>query len=439
MNSPKAILNLDVYKSSTLKEGENAADIDSSFEEYNQRLAKTCESFHASKYDRSGDGVIYIFPTPGFAINAALSLANELADFNERGNKLRRAFITRIGITTTEMPDIDEQRRGRIYHADLDLSGHLEDACPPGRVMISRSAYDHAGQYRSNFRTGPRIKHGSGLIDTFVLKSRHLTAKERNLVQGLSDAQREVLPAIPFPDWENLKPDEGADLTQIQSFLESDLVVVLGETRKPAEHNSGVFNGAASSDAVAVVELLCENRRHKSVLVGIDEWEDTQDTAASRNIIVVGSGIVNTYAYCFNDLIKPLNFARSPQSVPNVMDMITTGDSRLTFGDHGTHSDDRHSGLLVTCKNPFNVEKSMLWIAGITGMGTSCAARLALDFLRNGRNTVPQGSRCLSPIACVVSRKPQPNLPETRYGGRWRIRDYRLVWMTDRDLHQWHP
>ena len=266
----------------------------------------------------------------------------------------------------------------------------------------------------------------------------HLHETETALSRGLSDRQKDVLPVIPFPNWEDIKPDVQFGLTNIQQFFETDdLLVILGETRTQGELASNVHHPASTSDAMAVTELICASRTHRDVIVGIDEWEDTQDYVADRNVIVVGSGITNIYSYIFNDLIKPLKFTRDPV-VGNITELIIANERRYQFGNHALFVDDRHSGLLVLCNNPFNVEKKMLWIAGVTGIATSASARLAKDFLKLGGKVIPADA-AIQINWRVVGGKSPPNSPSSSFWARWRVEGYHMRWMTDVQGTIWCP
>jgi hypothetical protein len=431
------ILNLDVYQSTRLKEGEDTENVVQSFDDYNTRLAETMGRHRGNLWHQAGDNVIYTFPNTALAIEAALSFDNDLVDFNHKNNKLRRPVTVRVGICPGEVSSIPESERKKTPDKNLDVSGHLEKHCPPGKILLSRQAYEAAKSWKGLFRYGPSVRHGSDVLETFVSTASRLTERETALSRGLSDRQKQVLPLIPFPCWEDIKPDSKTNLINLHQFFdETDLIVILGETRTRRAFNSNVGHPAATSDAVAVTELIHASRTNRDVIVGIDEWEDIQNHVAERNIIVIGSGITNIYAYVFNDLIEPLKFARDSK-ILNIMELIIANDRRYQFGHHALFVDEMNSGLLVICNNPFNVEKKMLWIAGITGMATSAAARLARELLRSGGNALPRDTPCNHPIACVVGTQLPPNAPTSHFSGRWRIEGYNLQWMIDTDGNIW--
>lgn len=385
--------------------------------------------------------MIYTFPSPASAIEAALSFENDLDLLNHKDinieKNIAKPFTVRIGITTGSITSIPIPQRGIFPDKDLDTSGHLKKHCPPGKILLSRDAYEGAGTWKRLFRYGPPIRHGSQTLETFVSATSHMSNAGTTLSQGLSDRQKDVLPVIPFPRWEDLKPDLSFGLPNLHQFFETDdLLVILGETRTRDVSYTNVSHPAATSDAVAVTELICSSRTNRDVIVGIDEWEDIQDYAADRNIVVVGSGITNIYAYMFNDIIEPLRFARDPKEY-NIIELIVTNERRYQFGHHGLFVDDRHSGLLVVCNNPFNIDKKMLWMAGITGIATSASARLAADFMRRGSRVIPADAACQNPIACVVGGKAPPHSPSPSFWARWRVDGYSLKWMIDARGTMW--
>jgi len=305
----EGILNLDIYQSTRLKQGESNEAVTASFDTYNERLTDTMTRCRGIIWHEAGDNVVYTFYNTASAIEAALSFENELAEFNQNNNKLCRPITVRIGITPGKVSSTAKDKRGRLPNTDLDVSGHLEKHCPPGKILLSRAAYEVAGAWKQLFRYGPPIRHGSHTLETFVSATNHLN--DTIQLRGLSDRQKEVMPLIPFPRWDDIKPDIAFSLTDLQQFFEmDDLLVIFGETRTRGNFDSNVGHPAATSDAVTVMELLCASRTNRNVIAGIDEWEDMQNYVADRNIIVVGSGITNIYAYAFNDLMQPLRFAR---------------------------------------------------------------------------------------------------------------------------------
>jgi hypothetical protein len=188
---------------------------------------------------------------------------------------------------------------------------------------------------------------------------------------------------------------------------------------------------AATSDAVGVSEALV-NRREDNVLVGIDEWEDTADLVASRNVLIVGSGATNMYALVLNDLFAPLHFIIAEGRAMDCI-MAGSGKTAVFFGPHtgdgvrkGQELTDS-AGLLIAAKNVFEPDTTLVWAAGINGMGTQAVAGLLRDLLR-GRVSLPE-----SVVGCVVvpaiRRRDQGGLKE--YYRRLRISDYDIVYAVD--------
>jgi class 3 adenylate cyclase len=431
--SQEAILYLDVLSSTKLKKGSPKSAWSKLFQEYNSRLATAMHQNEGVLWSQSGDGVIYTFPNCGFAVQAALALANHVSDINRSRNPQCKPITLRIGITPGHISRVPTKQRAAYADPQLDLAGHLQNRCPPGKILISRKAYEEVGTIRPLFRYGPRLTHGDEQLETYVSASQQRGDNE--LLIGLSDTQREAIPTMPFPDWEDLKPPRDVSLKTLKSFFDEDVLAILGESRGLTHGQSHVTHPATTSDAVGVCELISGSGTTHDVIICIDEWVDTQDYATDRNIIVVGSGIVNTYAYSFNDLMRPLRFDRHKSG--NVIQLIIGKDGKRQFGHHAPTVDDRHAGLLLLCRNPFNVDRLMLWIAGISGLSTSAAARLARDFVKRPEGILPVDCKCESPIGCVVVSRGPPNAPPSTFWARWRLTEYSLVWMVDNHGVAW--
>ena len=85
---PEAILNLDMYRGTRLKQGVSSDLVTETFNAYNRKLADSMTRCKGVLWHQAGDNVIYTFPNPASAIEAALSFGNELSIFNQEKNKI---------------------------------------------------------------------------------------------------------------------------------------------------------------------------------------------------------------------------------------------------------------------------------------------------------------------------------------------------------------
>ena len=183
---------------------------------------------------------------------------------------------------------------------------------------------------------------------------------------------------------------------------------------------------AATSDAVGLLEALTIPET-LDLRVGIDEWQDTADLVVDRNVIIVGSGTMNIYAALLNHVFEPLHFAMPPDG-RSTEPIIAGGLRNQTH--FGLHADGSHdSGFIMLAKSIFNLDKSIVWIAGITGMATQ-AALASLKDLLTGYIAIDDRA-----IGYVVSpRTPRglgPGISE--YYRKWRISEYKIVHQVDAD------
>jgi hypothetical protein len=73
----------------------------------------------------------------------------------------------------------------------------------------------------------------------------------------------------------------------------------------------------------------------------------------------------------------------------------------------------------------------MLWIAGISGMGTQAAARLVRDLVLKPAHTLStvQSGAIKKPSIAVVAPHWQMGWHAEDYQGTWRVNEYRVVWL----------
>lgn len=183
------------------------------------------------------------------------------------------------------------------------------------------------------------------------------------------------------------------------------------------------------------MEVIATLGANREVKVGIDHWDDTADIILDRNIIIVGSGTVNIYAFALNDLFQLVHFVKTRGRVLNQI-VATSQKEQVYFGPHALPPED--SGLLIISKSPFNPDKALLWIAGITGMGTQAAAKFLKDMVIDPQYTIRKigAQKPTPPVACIIGAEVRIPLEDWRvsdYYRRWKITDYKVLWMVDRD------
>jgi hypothetical protein len=438
------VIDVDVHKGGVLKRGEPEGLVDATLSSFHAFLRQTCGVEGGEPWGGAhGDGAMFKLPSGRAAVRAALRLMQEISKFNSSSNRLSCDVVMRVGAAAGAMPDVPPAKRGEAQHETLDIAGHHQKDCPPGKVLISNAAFREAQALglASLFRpasTGTR--HGG-----FVTRERAVSPRELHLLEGLTARQKAGVPAIAFPRWEKILPEPTCHLAALSGILREPLVVVLGETRQNGGERMpllrGVTEPAATSDAVGPIETLAAAGASANVVATVDQWEDTQDEAAQKHIVVIGSAVVNVYAYAFNRMEGlPVRF-ESP--LGTAVDIVASGeDGKRTFPPGGRHAvQSRHYGLVLLCRSPVNPDNCLIWVAGITGMATQAAARFVRDMVVENPEGVirrrAQGAFA-DPIACVVSPAPPEGVSALpQYLGRWRIADYQIEWMADREGKTW--
>lgn len=426
--SVNGIVDIDVYKSTTLKNGKSQSAITKTFNNYHSLVDKTFEMFNAESWHRMGDGGIFRFPTPVDAVDASLRLLDNLVEFNEKRNRLGLPLFTRIGIHQIEEKDIKfvpKHQRGTYANTALDIAGKLQKKCPIGKIAVSASVYNRIGVKQRLFRPSLAELQGKNF---FVLIDRPIMPHEQELCYGLPDEQKKLIPPIPFPKWDKIAPSQNLSLVKLGVFFEKPVLVVLGET---LSHPKSPISSAATSDAVGMMEVMAAVTANRQLRVGIDAWEDTADLVSDHNILIIGSGIVNVYAFVLNDLLCPVHFVKTKGRVFDQI-VATSNKGQLHFGHHGIPPMD--CGLVLISKSPFNLEKTLFWVAGITGIGTQAAAKFVWELIRDSKQTLSRNLKdgLSGPIACVIGAYvPQGVWEISSYYKRWRISDYRILWAVD--------
>jgi hypothetical protein len=426
------IIDIDVYKSTILKEGRPQKEMEQVFNAYHFTVEKVFSEFNGKIWHQMGDGAICIFPTPIQAVDACIQLLDKLVEFNRQWERQLNdsPLFVRIGIHEIDSEDIKnvpENERGKFAHLALDVVGKLQKNCPIGKIAISMEVHRNLGVKRRLFRPSLVEFYGNRF---FVLIDHLITPQEEKLHDGLSERQKKNMPPIPFLSWNRIKPEERNNLTTLDKFFEEPLLVILGET---SSEPKGSISSAATSDAVGIMEVMAILKSHRDVRVGIDQWEDTSDAVLNRNIVIIGSGMVNIYAFALNDILSPVHFIKTRGRVLNQI-VATSIEGEEHFGPHALPPKD--SGLIIVSKSPFNLEKLLVWVAGITGMGTQAVTSFLKDLIVDaGSIWRRMGVPTLAyPIACVVGAKTRGTEDEWDlfdYYRRWRIFDYKALWIAD--------
>lgn len=428
MNESKnGIVDIDIYKSAMLKEGKSQKQIEVILDTYHSMVEKIFAVFDGKCWHRTLERRIFLFSTPNDAIDASLRLLDNLTSFNAKKNQLSFPLFVRIGvheIETENLTDVPESERGKFTHKSLDIVEVLQKNCPIGKIAVSREVIEKIGGIKLDiFR--PTLTPELSKMRAFVLRRQHFIPREEFLLYGLHNEQKLSIPAIPFTTWDNIIPDENINLATLDEIFEQPLLVILGES---SSYPQSPISSAATSDAIGIIEIMAD-LSNVEVAVGIDQWEDTADLVSDHNILLVGSSIVNTYAFALNDIIKPVHFVKVEGRVFDKI-VVTSQEGEKYFGPHTLSP--RDCGIVTISKSPFNLDKTLIWIGGITGVGTHAATIFMRELVHDPQAVLWQrtGNNFIHPIGCVVGAKTDKG---SCGSNRLRIRGYKILWMVDRD------
>jgi hypothetical protein len=431
-----AVLNIDIYKSSLLKtprraEAEQARDA-GPMGAYHHALDELARTHKGRVWLRSGDGAIVVFPAASKALTAAMDLLDAVGEINRASAPLLDGAVlfTRIGMHLADhsLTSVASKDRGRVDDRDLDLAGKLQKHCPVGRIAVSAEAYDAISFRGPLFR--PALIEEIQDTPIFVLAERLITPQEQALLHGMPPGQRRIMPPIPFPSWNRIRPDGNLSLRNLSGLLQEPLLIILGESARGHDH----LGVGATSDAVGVMEAMAALPSNRDVRVAVDVWPGTGDLVSTRrNVVLVGSGHVNAYAFAINDLTPHLRFVKSEGRMFGQLAMTSSeGETRL-----GPYTgDERDAGFVTVSRSPFNAYQSLIWIAGINGRATQAAAMLLKDLALDAKGCLASiGLGASTPIGCVVIPRIEPMSGDRAPGeppySKWWIKRYQPIWAID--------
>lgn len=423
------ILMIDGFNWSSLKTPDRATGAQATIEKYNAHLRRWIEDHRGTVWATIGDCTIACgFPDIDEAVAAAISVQRRLFQFNLRENEPDRPLIVRIGVATGNLPDVPVEHRGEHSDPALDEAGHLQKDCPPGRIRISRGAFKLLRHGRNSFRPGRPAGPKSKSAESLVWNERSPTPLELEHTGHLALRQRRFYPLVAVARDDLLSEAYDHDFSEVPKIL-PDSIVILGETREELSVENPVHHPAPTSDAAGIIEILAALPQAPHVSAGIDEWVDTGDLATHTSIVVIGSPVVNIYAYAANT-VTPAGFLSTRDGLLRIR--VSTSDGEIYFPEKIEHSEfDRHYGLVLLTRNPMNPTHHLLWIAGISGIGTYLGSRFVRDLILNTKNTLSTlggASHAVPNIAIVTPAKGGEWDADHYLDANWRVSEYEVAW-----------
>ena len=306
---PDGVLNIDGFNWSLIKYTEeqlatlgaekraarSVAEEDT-FRQYRTRIREWIEANGGRVWSTIGDCTIaHGFEPIDEAVAAATTIQRRLTDFNALENRLGTPLMVRIGVARGDLPEIPASERGEASISVLNEVGHLQKDCPPGRVRISRSVYESLRFWRQDFRPALSVDSKPLSEGSMVWVDRMLTPQDLEGMKRLTPKQARSYPPIALTATDLRRLGFEGELQDVRRILPSALVVI-GETRVGGKGDQPVSHATATSDAVGILEVFAALESSGGVAAAIDEWVDTVDLAAQRDLLIVGSPGGNLFA-----------------------------------------------------------------------------------------------------------------------------------------------
>ncbi|MBI2461581.1 MAG: adenylate/guanylate cyclase domain-containing protein [Candidatus Rokubacteria bacterium] len=141
-----AFLSIDVIGSTKMKENEEPASIEYSFNEYKRFVNGALQANKAWKVAWTPDGMMCAFPSVDDAIKAAQDVLGGLEHFNRNVKQIRASFAVRSGVNHGKVMFDDDARMEEVSDHVIDVAGHLQKYAAPDTIWISKAALDLAAR-----------------------------------------------------------------------------------------------------------------------------------------------------------------------------------------------------------------------------------------------------------------------------------------------------
>jgi class 3 adenylate cyclase len=133
-------LSLDIVGSTQMKESADPLAVEFTFNEYHDFVDRLAAKYGGRVHSTAGDGIICAFESPAAALGAAKNIQAGLFELNSLRNKIGTPIVLRAGIHagTVVVPDGDVTAVN-FTHV-IDMTAHIQKACPPGGIAVSAMA-----------------------------------------------------------------------------------------------------------------------------------------------------------------------------------------------------------------------------------------------------------------------------------------------------------
>lgn len=136
-----SFLSVDIVGSTRMKQMADPLSVEFTFTEYHKFVEMIAKRYGGRLHSTAGDGLTLAFDSPGQAFGAARTIQSGIIELNTFRNKIGTPIVLRCGIHTGTVVAPDATDVTSINFADvIDISAHLQKACPPGGIAVSQTA-----------------------------------------------------------------------------------------------------------------------------------------------------------------------------------------------------------------------------------------------------------------------------------------------------------
>jgi class 3 adenylate cyclase len=133
-----SFLSCDIVGSTRMKQMSDSLSVEFTFTEYHKFVEMIARRYGGRVHSTAGDGITLAFDSPSQAFGAARTIQTGIIELNTFRNKIGVPIVLRCGIHTGKVMAPDASDVTTINFAEvIDISAHLQKACPPGGIVVS--------------------------------------------------------------------------------------------------------------------------------------------------------------------------------------------------------------------------------------------------------------------------------------------------------------
>lgn len=136
-----SFVSVDIVGSTRMKQMADPLSVEFTLTEYHKFVEMIARRYGGRLHSTAGDGVTLAFDSPSQAFGAARTIQTGIIELNTFRNKIGIPIVLRCGVHTGKVVAPDATDVTTINFAEvIDISAHLQKACPPGGIAVSETA-----------------------------------------------------------------------------------------------------------------------------------------------------------------------------------------------------------------------------------------------------------------------------------------------------------